>query len=102
MISQVKVGTIYYILVALLTIPISIIIDRWSRKGAICIMAILWSIATFTTGIGGKFIHLFIARGAVGVGEAGFAPGGMAYISGSFKEESRAKVVGVFTLGQPL
>ena len=95
-------GTIYYIVVALLTIPISVLVDRWSRKKAISIMAILWSLATYLTGVGGKFIGLFLARGGVGVGEAGFAPGGIAYISGSFPVEQRGRVLGVFNLGVPL
>jgi len=42
------------------------------------------------------------ARAWVGIGEAGFAPGGLAYISGCFDEKDRAKVSGIFTLGAPL
>ncbi len=95
-------GTIYFIVVALLTIPAAILCDRWSRKKSLAIMAVLWSGATFLTGLSGRFLPLFAARGGVGVGEAGFTPGGIAYISGSFREESRARVTGVFNLGQPL
>jgi MFS family permease len=95
-------GTIYFIIVAVLTLPASILCDRWSRKKSLSIMALLWSAATFFTGIGSSFLHLFAARGGVGVGEAGFAPGGIAYVSGSFRESVRAKVIGVFNLGQPL
>jgi MFS family permease len=95
-------GTIYFIVVAALTLPAAILCDRWSRKKSLSIMAFLWSAATFLTGMGGGFLPLFAARGGVGVGEAGFAPGGIAYVSGSFKEESRARVMGVFNLGQPL
>ncbi len=95
-------GTIYFIVVALLTIPAAILCDRWSRKKSLSIMALLWTVSTFLTGTGKGFIPLFGARGGVGVGEAGFAPGGIAYVSGSFREESRAKVMGVFNLGQPL
>ncbi len=62
----------------------------------------MWSGATFLTGVGRGFLPLFAARGGVGVGEAGFTPGGIAYVSSSFKEESRARVMGVFNLGQPL
>jgi len=95
-------GTIYFIVVAALTIPAAILCDRWSRKKSLSIMALLWSAATLLTGAGGGFLPLLLARGGVGVGEAGFAPGGIAYISGSFREESRAKITGVFNLGQPL
>lgn len=95
-------GTIYFIVVAVLTLPISILCDRWSRKKSISLMAILWSISTYLSGVGSRFSHLFLARGGVGVGEAGFAPGGIAYVSGSFGEEKRGKVLGVFNLGMPL
>jgi len=95
-------GTIYFIIVAALTLPASILCDRWSRKKALSLMAFLWSAATFLTGVGTGFAQLFAARGGVGVGEAGFAPGGIAYVSGSFRESVRAKVLGVFNLGQPL
>ena len=95
-------GTIYFVIVAVLTLPASILCDRWSRKKLISIMALLWSAATFLTGMGTTFMHLFNARGGVGVGEAGFTPGGIAYVSGSFRESVRAKVLGVFNLGQPL
>ncbi len=95
-------GTIYFIIVAVLTLPAAILCDRWGRKKSLSIMAILWSAATFFTGMGSRFSPLFLARGGVGVGEAGFAPGGIAYASGSFPEASRAKVLGVFNLGQPL
>ncbi len=95
-------GTIYFVIVAVLTLPASILCDRWSRKKSLSLMAFLWSAATFLTGAGTGFAQLFAARGGVGVGEAGFAPGGIAYVSGSFRESVRAKVLGVFNLGQPL
>ena len=95
-------GTIYFITVAVLTLPASILCDRWSRKKSLSIMALLWSAATFFTGIGSSFLQLFTARGGVGIGEAGFAPGGIAYVSGSFRESVRAKVIGIFNLAQPL
>ena len=95
-------GTIYFIVVAILTVPAAILCDRWSRKKALSLMAVIWSIATFLSGVGTKFSHVFLARGGVGIGEAGFAPGGVAYVSGSFPEKNRSKVVGVFNLGAPL
>ncbi len=95
-------GTIYFIVVAVLTIPVGILCDRWSRKKTISLMALVWSLATFLSGMGARFSQVFAARGGVGVGEAGFAPGGIAYVSGSFPEKDRGKVLGVFNLGAPL
>jgi len=95
-------GTIYFIAVACLTIPAALVIDRWSRKKSLAAMALLWSIATFLTGTGKSFLALITARGFVGVGEAGFAPGGLAYVSGSFNEKNRARVNGIFVMGGPI
>ncbi|MBU3914078.1 MFS transporter [bacterium] len=95
-------GTIYFIAVACLTIPASLVIDRWSRKKSLALMALLWSVATFLTGTGKSFLSLLSARGLVGIGEAGFAPGGLTYISGSFGEKSWAKVNGIFVMGGPI
>lgn len=95
-------GSIYFIMVSILTIPAGIIVDRWSRKKSLAVMAVIWSIATYLTGRGNSFLALLNARGWVGIGEAGFAPGGMAYLSGSFPEKSRAKVMGFFTMGGPI
>ena len=95
-------GSIYFIMVAVLTIPAAMLVDRWSRKKSLAVMALLWSVATYLTGRGHSFLTLLNARGLVGIGEAGFAPGGMAYISGSFKEKSRAKVTGIFVMGGPI
>jgi len=95
-------GTIYFITVACLTIPSALVIDRWSRKKSLAVMALLWSVATFLTGAGKSFLSLLTARGFVGIGEAGFAPGGLAYVSGSFAEKNRAKVSGIFIMGGPI
>jgi MFS family permease len=65
-------------------------------------MAIIWSIATFLTGLVSKFSGLVGARFLTSSGEAGFAPGSVAWLSLTFPKESRAKVLGIFNLGIPL
>ena len=78
---------------AFFSFPIAYLIDRWSRRKAIGLMAILWSIATFATGFARNFTGLLIPRFFVGLGEAGFVPGGTAMISASYpKEIGRAHV----------
>ena len=76
------VATAFTLGMAIFSFPIAWMVDRWSRKKAVGIMALLWSGFTFLTGMASSFISLIIPRVLVGLGEAGFVPGGNALISG--------------------
>jgi predicted MFS family arabinose efflux permease len=95
------VSTVYWSIV-ILSAPISVLIDRWSRKKSIGIMAVFWSIATVSCAFAKNFGQLFAARTAIGVGEAGYAPGGTALISALFPERLRSLIVGLWTSALPL
>jgi MFS family permease len=99
--SGLLVSAVYWSIV-ILTFPISIIVDRWSRKKTIGIMAILWSIATAICALTGNFKQLLFARVLIGVGEAGYAPGGTAMISGLYPQEKRAQMMGLWNASIPL
>jgi MFS family permease len=87
---------------AFFSFPIAYLIDRWSRRKAIGLMAILWSIATFATGFARNFTGVLIPRFFVGLGEAGFVPGGTAMISASYPKERRGWAMGIFHIAIPL
>ncbi|MFO7985102.1 MAG: MFS transporter [Desulfatiglandaceae bacterium] len=72
--------------IVVLTFPVSIFIDRWSRKKSIGLMALLWSLATAACAFTRNYVQLFVARTVIGVGEAGYAPGGTTTISALFPE----------------
>ena len=95
------VSAVYWSIL-IFTLPVSIIIDRWSRKKCIGTMALLWSAATLACAFTRNFTHLFIARTAIGIGEAGYAPGGTAMISALFPKEKRAKILGLWNASIPL
>ncbi|MCE9598282.1 MAG: MFS transporter [Spirochaetia bacterium] len=84
------------------TVPISILVDRWSRKKSIAIMAIVWSIATAACGFAKNFPQLVAARIAIGVGEAGYSPGGTAMVSGLFPPHRRSLMMGIWNAAIPL
>ncbi len=88
--------SIFLLGVALLMIPGSIFVERWSRRKTLSLMAIIWSLATFATGLGIKFWHIMTARFVVGIGEAGYNPGGTAWLSLAFSKEVRGRVLGLF------
>jgi MFS family permease len=99
--SGMLVSAVYWAIV-LLTFPVSILIDRWSRTKTIGVMAIMWSMATALCALTGNFVQLFMARLLIGVGEAGYAPGGSAMISGLYPIDKRAKMMGIWNASIPL
>ncbi|HPN11749.1 MAG TPA: MFS transporter [Spirochaetota bacterium] len=95
------VSAIYWSIV-MFTIPASILVDRWSRKKTIGLMAVIWSIATAACALTKNFGQLFGARCVIGVGEAGYAPGGTAMLAGLYPEEKRSRMIGIWNASIPL
>lgn len=99
--SGMLVSAVYWAIV-LLTFPVSLLVDRWSRTKTIGIMAILWSMATLVCALTGNYVQLFIARMFIGIGEAGYAPGGSAVISGLYPIEKRSRMMGIWNASIPV
>jgi MFS family permease len=96
------IQTIFFLSMALFALPASFLVDRWSRRKSLGVMALTWSAATYMTGLGHGFWSLMAPRTVVGVGESGFASAGTALITAAFSERSRSKVMGVFNMAIPL
>lgn len=88
--------------IVILTFPVSILVDRWSRSRTIGAMAFLWGLATAAGAFVKTFPQLVLARVFIGVGEAGYAPGGSAMLSGLYPERRRSWIMGVWNAGIPL
>ena len=84
------------------TLPAAVLVDRWSRKKSIGLMSLIWGMATITCAFTRNFTQLFTARTFIGIGEAGYAPGGTAMISAIFPEEKRARMLGIWNASIPL
>lgn len=85
------IQTVFLLSIALFPFPAAFLVDRWSRRKAISVMAIIWSIFTFLTGLGRSFSGVLLPRTMVGVGEAGFASGGTAMITAAYPYQARGK-----------
>jgi MFS family permease len=94
--------SIFFLGVGLLMLPGAIFVERWSRRKTLGWMAVIWSVATFATGLGTKFWQLLTARFAVGIGEAGYNPGGTSWLSLAFSKKVRGRVLGFFQSGGQL
>ncbi len=95
------VSAVYWSIV-LFTFPVSILVDRWSRRKTIGTMAVVWSIATGLGAFSGTFRQLFASRTVIGVGEAGYAPGGSAMMSALYPEGKRSWMMGLWNASIPL
>lgn len=95
-------ASIVTLLMTAFVFPVSLLVDRWSRKKAIGIMAVLWSISAAACAFTKNFTQLFTVRAVVGVGEAAYTSGGHAMIAAYFPEEKRATMNGLFTAAIPM
>ena len=84
------------------TLPVGIMLDRWSRKKSIGIMSILWGLGSMGGAITQSFSQLFVTRCVVGVGEAGYGAGGTSMLSGIFKPAVRARILGFWQAAIPV
>ena len=82
--------------VALGTIPLSLLADRWSRVKSIFLMALVWSSATIACAYASSYGHLLAARSAVGLGEAAYGAAGAALLATLFPARMRSTVLGAF------
>jgi len=90
--------TVFLLSMGALSMPVAYWVDRWSRSKMIAAMAVLWSIATFATGLGKSYIGVLVPRMVTGVGEAGFSSGSTALIAASYPETERARKLGWFNM----
>ena len=72
------------------------------QEKGIGICAIAWSVACAVTGFLKSFPSLFTARLMMGIGEAGYNPGGIAMISAFFPENKRAQMNGILNAAVPI
>jgi len=94
-------SVVYWSIVAFV-IPVSVIVDRWSRKKTVGLMALIWSLATAACAFTKTFPQLLAARSGIGIGEAGYAPAGTAMLSGLFPPEKRSRMMGLWNISIPL
>lgn len=95
-------ASIVTLMMTLFVFPVSLLVDRWSRKKAIAAMAVVWSFATAACALTRNFTQLFSMRAVVGAGEAAYTSGGHAMIAAYFPEEKRATMNGLFTAAIPM
>jgi MFS family permease len=76
--------------------------DRVKRPPLIALGVAIWSLATALGGFARGFMSLFIARSAVGVGEAAYGTIAPALLADSFPIERRGRVMSIFFMAIPV
>ncbi len=91
-------GSAFFLGIIVFTLPVAHLVDVWSRTKMIGLMAVFWSVFTLGTGFIGGLASLVVMRLGVGVGEAGFGPGGTALVSASYPQNQQGQKLGIFNL----
>ncbi|MFX0578292.1 MFS transporter [Nocardia nepalensis] len=87
------------LMVGLLTLPLSVLADRWGRVRSLVLMAVLWSAATLLCAVATSYQHMLAARFLVGVGEAAYGSVGIAVVLSVFAPRVHAALSGAFMAG---
>ena len=84
------------VIVAVGTIPLSLLADRWGHARSLFAMAVMWSCATIACAFATRYGELLVARAFIGVGEAAYGSVGCALLATLFPERVRSTVLGAF------
>ncbi len=93
---------IVHIAIAVLVFPSAIMIDRWSRKKMVGLMALIWGFASLGCAFAPSFGVLIFLRFMVGMGEAGYAPGASTILEDAFPKSKHNTVLGLLQACGPL
>lgn len=85
--------------VGLLTLPLSLLADRWGRVRSLVIAAAMWSLATLGCAVAASYDQMFTGRLFVGIGEAAYGSVGIAVVLSVFPRALRATLSGAFIAG---
>ena len=92
-------GLAFAMMYAVAGIPIARLADSRSRPAIISVGIFIWSLATVSCGVAKNFFQLFLARMAVGVGEAALSPAAYSMITDSFPKSKLGLALAVYSIG---
>lgn len=95
-------GFAFAVFYSLAALPLGWLADRSNRKNIVAIGIALWSVMTAFCGLAQNFAQLFLARMAVGVGEATLSASGHSLIADMFEEERLPLAMSIYATGVAL
>jgi len=92
-------GLAFSLFYAAMGLPIARLADKRSRPHIIAAGIFLWSVMTAACGIARNFWDFFLARMAVGIGEASLSPATYSMLSDYFPRHKLGWALGVYSIG---
>jgi MFS family permease len=89
-------GFAFALFYTVMGIPIGRMVDQRRRTWIIAAGIVIWSLMTAACGLARNFIHMFLARIGVGVGEAALSPGAYSLISDYFPPHQRTQALSLY------
>ncbi|MDQ0219264.1 MFS transporter [Peribacillus cavernae] len=93
---------IFFIGYFLFEIPSNMFMHKVGARIWIARILVSWGIVAMATGFAQNVTHLYILRFILGIGEAGFFPGILLYLTYWFPARERARVVAMFMVALPI
>lgn len=87
---------------SIFVLPFSYIADKFSKKKAITLMSIFWSVSTFLTGMAKSFPLVLMGRAGVGIGNSAYAPTSVSMLTSWFDKKKWGKVLGIYNTAMTL
>lgn len=97
-----SVASIFFIAYVVLEIPSNVVMARIGGRLWLSRIAITWGAITVLTGLVDNLTHLYVARVALGVAEAGLFPGLVLYLTYWFRSRERGRALAAMVLAQPI
>jgi ACS family tartrate transporter-like MFS transporter len=86
----------------LLGIPGAMLVEKWSARKALATTMLVWGFVASSTGLIHTKQEFYTMRILLGVTEAGFFPGVIAYLGHWYRAKDRAKAVAMFMAAIPV
>jgi ACS family tartrate transporter-like MFS transporter len=87
---------------AIFGIPGAVLVEKWSARKAIATTMVVWGIVAVASGFIQTASQFYSMRLILGITEAGFFPGVLAYLSRWYRARDRAKAVAMFMTAIPV
>ncbi|WP_176696067.1 MFS transporter [Phenylobacterium immobile] len=95
-------GTIFYVAYFCFEVPSNLLMVRFGARLWIARIMVTWGLASMATALISGPMGLYIVRGLLGLGEAGFVPGVLLYLTYWMPARHRGRATSLFMMAQPI